>query len=429
MSETNAISPQPKDEVLSPDHNCTFICHTRSWLENEKLVRHGGSLLVLGLLFWCTAFMLFAFVSSFPIFRNAAQSLSLTIFLFLGGGALLLLPGMTCSIYYGIQSRSLKARLIETLENVGQRESYLPTGEAALSREINSLRESSSFSKPLLLYSLFYLLIYLFYCMNMFSLKGSVSVFNMLLGPLTLSIFLLPCYLIHRYVGMIKGLAQRIEEKLPAKSSVDGEKEKKEAFALSELRRHSSIFWRVHYMSYIPLLTFFSAFALASSSVFLSIITGAVIIPLYLNGPLNLLLISIFLACTFFFSQILVMPIIWFLHWKMSKSQESVDNIFDGTLHKNHDVLQTLEVATERTLFKKYSSQFSFAALMSLFANLIILYKFHHLFAANEMGVVFTALMAAFSFLIWLQISNYLEGKNAQGASEMIKRLSIQKEK
>ena len=427
MCEAKEIVQQHNSEVMSPDHNCTFISHTRSWLENEKLVRHGGSLLILGLLFWCTAFKFLSWGATFNIFGSTLRFLSNATVLFFGVGAGLLLTGVTMSFYYGLLSRSLKSRLNETLTSVGEKVSFLPTGEVSLSRDINTLKENCGYSKVLVLYSVFYLLAYLYFYMKLFSLSFSEHMFFILLGPFSLGIFILPCYVLHRYVGMVKGFTERIEEKLPAIDQINEEKEEKEAYALSELRRHSSIFWRSRYLSYVPLLALLTTFLITNSAVLIAIITGTLNISLYLNGLLKLFFFSVFLALVFLFAQILIGPIMWFLHWKMSRSQEQVDNIFDGALHQEHDVLQTLEAAKELTIFKKHSAKFSFAAVMSLFANFIVMFKFHGLFAGNGMEVVFTTIMAAVSFFVWLQISNYLEGKNSQSANEMFQRLSVQK--
>ena len=427
MDNSNEIGLTTQDLILPPEKNVTFFCHVRTWLENEKQLRLCYSLFLFGMLTLCTAALILFSASIIHPTGALNELLKQMFFLLLAGGTIVTASSISSSVYYLVQARPLRERLVSTMKIVGEGACSLPAGEELLPNEISGLKKRNHIFNILLGYSFFFLLslIVVSHALPLWTPAGQFAVFA--LGSLILGFFIFPCHYLHnRLCGGLETL-DSVEEKLPAVAIVEDNRLHEEAHALSELRRQSAIYWRTRLMAYIPLLGLFATLLVSTASVLFSIVFQTTPFPLLLNLSPILLLFSLFFVFVHLFARAMVQPIIWLLRWKMDRSQDRVGNIFDARLHPEHDVIETLRSVQEPTFFKSHSSKLNFLAIMSVFTNLMAIWHFKQFLGVGNSHIPYLALGTALSFWVYLKLSNYLEDRNALCAKDMAERLSFQK--
>ena len=429
MDCSKEVEVSSKDLLLTPEKNNIFLCHVRTWFENEKQLRLCFYLFVFGLLTLCTAALVL--FSAAVIHPTAAlnELLKQSFFLLLAGGTILTTCSITSSVYYIFQAKPLKERLKTTMNLIGDGQCSLPTGEKLLPNEIKGLKQGNRFFKVLLGYSFFFLLsvIGVSFALPLWTPAGQFAVFA--LGSLILGFFIFPCHYLYNRLCSGLDILDNVEERLPTKEISEDKRLKQEAHALSELRRQSAIYWRTRLLAYIPLLGLLATLLVSTTSVLLPIVFQSTPFPLLVNLSPIMLFISLFFVFVHLFARVMVQPIIWLLRWKMDRSQNSVGNIFDASLHQEHDVIETLRSTQSPTFFNTQASKLNFLAIMSIFTNLIAIWHFGQFLGAGNTHIPYLALSSALSFLVYLKLSNYLEDRNAQCAKEMAERLSHQKNK
>ena len=366
------------------------------------------------------------------------------------------------AIYYGWTLGPLRERLSDTLFSIGESLPVLPVGEESLLEEASALNSRQSLRVGLLVFSIIYLLLLALLCV---SLPGGADLIQaavvFFFGFINLNLFLIPCMAVYWSLGKSTSTFDLVEERLEgvqllsegALPAINIEKEDQEATptaaegqsellnnqeddkqvqdkarrALGEIRYVAAIYWRTRNMTYAaPILQLLAAGAI-TVPVLLTLLGYASAAAPFIQGAYILVFLSLFWMMVSIVGRLVVSPIIWALKWRMDRTLAQSDHIIDGTLYPEHDVIETLNEATEPTLFSRYHSKFTLTSLMAIFIGIIAQSQYIHLLARPGSNLFGVFIFSWILVMVCQYGALYLTDNNSKAVRNLKERLIVHK--